>query len=103
MRQPASSALRETTSGGIGDPLTARKGIEGRESRSAGYNVRCQELNTRSQSGSLGSKKRTCASSTFKQCFNRMATVTSRRTPKAQEVTCDAYNDDPKRVGRVFD
>lgn len=32
-----------------------------------------------------------------------MAMVTSRRTPKAKEVTCDAYNDDPKRVGRVFD
>src|SRR6266704_4251134 len=39
----------------------------------------------------------------IKQWFNRMAEVTSRRTPKAQEVTCDAYNDDPKRVGRVFD
>ena len=32
-----------------------------------------------------------------------MATVTNRRTPKTKEVTCDAYNDDPKRVGRVFD
>ena len=32
-----------------------------------------------------------------------MATVTSRRTPKVKGVTCDAYNDDPRRVGRVFD
>ena len=32
-----------------------------------------------------------------------MATVANRRTAKAKEVTCDAYNDDPKRVGRVFD
>ena len=29
--------------------------------------------------------------------------VTSRRTPRVKEVTCDAYNDDPRRVGRVFD
>ena len=48
-------------------------------------------------------KKRACVFSTIKQCFNRMATVTNRRTLKAKEVTCDAYNDDPKRVGRVFD
>src|SRR5258708_19509716 len=32
-----------------------------------------------------------------------MATLTNRRNPRAHEVTCDAYNDDPKRVGRVFD
>jgi ArsR family transcriptional regulator, lead/cadmium/zinc/bismuth-responsive transcriptional repressor len=32
-----------------------------------------------------------------------MTTVRNRRTSKAKEVTCDAYNDDPKRVGRVFD
>src|SRR5215472_8004940 len=33
-----------------------------------------------------------------------MAVSTSRAAvkPKAKEVTCDAYNDDPERVGRVF-
>jgi len=33
-----------------------------------------------------------------------MAILTSRAAvkPKAKEVTCDAYNDDPERVGRVF-
>src|SRR5260370_33556487 len=41
--------------------------------------------------------------STIKQCLNRMTTVRNRRTPKAKEVTCDAYNDEPKRVGGVFD
>src|SRR6266571_9204597 len=32
-----------------------------------------------------------------------MASVTNRRMAKAQEITCEAYNDDPKRVGRVFE
>src|SRR5215469_11571485 len=31
-----------------------------------------------------------------------MGTVTSRALRKSREVTCDAYNDDPERVGRVF-
>ena len=41
--------------GGIGNPLTARKGIEGRESRSAGYNVRCQKLNPKGNPGLVSS------------------------------------------------
>ena len=32
-----------------------------------------------------------------------MAIVTNRPVRKPKEVTCDAYNDDPKRVGRVFE
>ena len=32
-----------------------------------------------------------------------MATVTNRPVRKSKDVTCDAYNDDPKRVGRVFE
>ncbi len=34
-----------------------------------------------------------------------MAVLTSRSTVKAKvrEVTCDAYNDDPNRVGRVYE
>jgi ArsR family transcriptional regulator len=34
-----------------------------------------------------------------------MAASTSRAAvkPKAKEVTCDAYNDDPERVGRVYE
>lgn len=31
-----------------------------------------------------------------------MGTTTKRPDRKANEITCDAYNDDPKRVGRVF-
>src|SRR5260370_1717263 len=32
-----------------------------------------------------------------------MAIVTKKPLGKTKEITCDAYNDDPKRVGRVFD
>ena len=32
-----------------------------------------------------------------------MAVSTKRAAPRAREITCDAYNDDPKRVGRVYE
>lgn len=40
---------------------------------------------------------------TIKQLFNRMAVLTKRVVRRVKEITCDAYNDDPNRVGRVFE
>lgn len=40
---------------------------------------------------------------TIKQLFNRMAMVAKNPLRRTKELTCDAYNDDPQRVGRVFD
>ena len=44
-----------------------------------------------------------CRALTIKQLFNRMAIVAKKRCCKEKEITCDAYNDDPQRVGRVFE
>lgn len=40
---------------------------------------------------------------TIKQWFNRMAMVSKKPLRHTKEITCDAYNDDPQRVGRVFE
>lgn len=40
---------------------------------------------------------------TIKQLFNRMTLVAKKVGRRVKEITCDAYNDDPKRVGRVFE